>query len=65
MTGEFLNFKTLMKLHNMEIAVGKIKKEIAVNERCLKEKMPDDLRRVIELQIEFEKKLLKLLDLPE
>ena len=65
MEGEFLNFKTLMKLHNMEIAVGKIKKEIAVNERCLQEKMPDDLRKVIELQINFEKGLLKLLDLPE
>ncbi len=63
MNGEFLNFKTLMKLHNMEKAVAKIKKDLQVNQRCLQEKMPDDLKRVIELQVKYDNELLKLLDL--
>ena len=63
MNGEILNFKTTMKLHNMERAVQKIKKDLQVNQRCLQEKMPDDLRKVIELQVKYDNELLKLLDL--
>ena len=63
MNGEILSFKTTMKLHNMERAVKKIKKDLQVNPRCLQEKMPDDLRKVIELQVKYDNELLKLLDL--
>lgn len=61
MNGEILSFKTTMKLNNIDKAIKRINKDIDVNERCLKEEMPDDLRRVIELQIEYDYELLKIL----
>ena len=63
MNGEILGFKTTIKLNNIDKAINRIKKDIKINERCLEEKMPNDMKELIKLQIKYDKELLDILNL--
>lgn len=63
MNGEILNFRTLAKLHSIDKAKTTIEKHIKVNKRCLQEKLEPDIKNILELEMKYDKELLKILNL--
>lgn len=52
-------------MNNIDKAIIKIKHDIDVNNRCLKEETIQPIKRLLELSIQFDRELLELLEVKD
>lgn len=52
-------------MNNVDKAIIKIKHDIDVNNRCLKEETIPAIKRLLELSIQFDRELLELLEVKD